>query len=167
MSTARSMENMNVPESSHVSIISLAFPELPFSLLWSSSICNPIAKISAALCFLDIVLFWRRIYPHHSFAYHNIFISFIAHFADTKLFHYVPISSNDGFETLYLLSPLVVFFRVLALLAAIPGGLRKDVEAAVTLSYTSEHQLRTILWLVYLGGGFALWIGGSLFLAFV
>ena len=51
-----------------------------------------------------------------------------------------------------------------ALIGAIPSGFEKDIEAALTLSYSLEHELWTILWLVWLGGGFALWIGVACFL---
>ena len=167
-----SLQNTHVSAPSHASIIPFTVPKLLFSLLWSPTICNPIATISAALCFLDIVLFcWRCRYPVtryrrscHPFAYHNIFVNFNPHFAETKWFHYLPILSKEGFEIVSFASLLIAGPRAWALVAAFPTGLEKDLEAPFTNSNRLEDKLWKIFWFVRRGCGFALWIGVLCFL---
>lgn len=70
----------------------LHLPDLPFSPLWSSTICTPVARITALACVLDIeLLCWRMHYRETSlrnpFEIREIFYTFAGHFCDMKLIY--------------------------------------------------------------------------------
>jgi len=74
----------------------LGLAQLPFSLLLTSTILTPIARLCALACFLDIALLCGlrnrpQPTPQHPFQLYNLIATFIAHFSDAKAFHYFPV----------------------------------------------------------------------------
>ena len=176
-----SAEIVDSSEPIHVSIAPFGFPKLPFSLLLSTSVCNPIATISAVLCFLDIGMLWCKYQLHtsnyhhlrHPFSYHHIFINFIVHFADAKLFHYWSILCEQSFELFCYLLVFICRDSMLALMFIIPSKMKDDLEAAFPRSFRRKRfrellfpsgaKIRLALWVVCIGGGLGLWIGIACF----
>ena len=94
-------------------------PSITFLILWSPTICNSLAALSAAFCFLDVGIlvysYWyhRRVStttPFHQkchFDYQFILRNSLYHFLDAKMFH-----SVRRLRELHMLLPIYILGRI-------------------------------------------------------
>lgn len=109
----------------------IELPKVPLSILWSPTICDPLASLSGLLCILDILLIcWFGCInrpsiapPRYKCHFNYIFLigTIIIHFIDTKLFYYLPVEHrpNNGEDASIMFAigtPVYIFY--LSLIAA-------------------------------------------------
>ena len=150
-------------------------PQLPFSLLWSSTIFTPIARLSALACFVDIALLYglrNRSQPttQHPFELYNLIANFLAHFADAKAGHYFPAFLRwDDKEGASLCFVVYILFRICIVGFCVPNmwipheervqGGRGQRVGSMGESAPSWPKCWTTLWLAFIGTGMGVWLG--------
>lgn len=150
---------------------------LPFSLLWSPTICNPLVSLSALCCIFDLIIicvhtYQLRHYPERNKPiYFKLIAFFIAHFYDTKMLHYIPLvekGSNDLIMVVWLSGSLGLLLRLLLILVCYQS--MESLENEATLSKDPaprRQQMRMVLKFIpwYAGGALAVYVGVLCFLA--
>jgi hypothetical protein len=154
-------------------------PQLPFSLLLSSTICTPIARLSALACFVDIALLYglrNKSQPtiQHPFELYNLIANFIAHFADAKACHYFPgLLTWDDKEMAFFCIFLYIMFRIILGPFCVPSGWmteegkvqggRGQRVGSTGESVSSWPKCWTALWIAFIGTGMGVLLGVAAF----
>jgi hypothetical protein len=164
-----------------MTIAMFGLPQLPFSLLLSSTILTPIARLSALACFVDIALLYglrNRSQPttQHPFELYNLIANFVAHFADAKACHYFPAVMRWDDKEMHMAFPCIFFpilFRIILVPICVPFGWMEDEEkvrggsgqrvGSTGESASSWPKCWTALWIAFIGTGMGVWLGVAAF----
>ena len=158
-------------------------PQLPFSLLWSSTIFTPIARLSALACFVDIALlygFRNRSRPttQDPFELYNLIANFVAHFADAKAGYYFPAFLTwDDKEMAFFCIFLYIMFRIWVVAVCVTSmwipheeraqGSRGQRVGSMGESASSWPKCWMALRIASIGTGMGVWLGvAALFCAY-
>src|SRR5437762_12791784 len=146
----------------------LGLPSLPFSLLWSTTICTPIVAISEVFCFLDIIIFFlqfylvrqRKVQP----IYGELIMNLFYHFIDAKIFHYIPlleISQNMDFVMFMavLLGFVLRMLKIIYYHLDVEDEYFRERIRSKPEEERNKWKIATKIWYIMVVGGFGVWWG--------